>query len=57
VETGQAQDDGQVVITSGLKAGEVVVVEGEIFLLPDAPVQVQDLDGKTVAQPAAAPAS
>jgi len=57
VQTGQAQDDGLVVITAGLKAGEVVVVEGEIFLLPDAPVLVQDLDGKTVAQPAAAPAS
>ena len=57
VQTGQAQDDGLVVITSGLKAGEVVVVEGEIFLLPDAPVLVQDLDGKTVGQPAAAPAS
>ncbi len=51
VQTGQAQDNGDVVITSGLKAGEVVVVEGQIFLLPDAPVQVQDLDGKTAGAP------
>ncbi|MGA2052061.1 MAG: efflux RND transporter periplasmic adaptor subunit [Opitutales bacterium] len=52
VETGQAQDDGRVVITSGLKAGEEVVVEGQLFLLPDAPVTVADLDGKSLTPPA-----
>jgi membrane fusion protein, multidrug efflux system len=54
VQTGQGQDDGTIVITSGLTAGEQVVVAGQIFLLPDMPVEVEELDGKTLAAPAAA---
>jgi multidrug efflux system membrane fusion protein len=53
VTTGQAQDDGRVVIASGLQAGEQVVVVGQIFLLPDAPVTVADLDGKPLPAPPA----
>ena len=55
VQTGQAEDNGLVVITSGLKAGEQVVVVGQLFLLPDAPVTVAELDGKSLAPAAAAP--
>jgi multidrug efflux system membrane fusion protein len=55
IQTGQLQDDGEVVITSGLSGGEQVVVTGQIFLLPDAAVQVADLDGKPTAAGGPAP--
>lgn len=46
VQTGPSQDDGTRVIASGLKAGEQVVVEGQIFLAPGAPLMVMQADGK-----------
>ncbi len=49
VQTGQTQDDGMKVITSGLKPGEQVVVEGQLFLAPTMPLIVKTLDGKDVA--------
>ena len=49
VQTGQTQDDGMKVITAGLKAGEKVVVEGQLFLAPTMPLMVKVLDGKEVA--------
>ncbi len=45
VHTGPSQDDGTKVISSGLKAGEQVVVEGQIFLAPGMPLMVMQADG------------
>jgi len=54
VTSGQTQEDGTKVITSGLKPGEQVVVEGQVFLAPTMPLIVATLDGKpTAAAPAA----
>jgi len=54
VQSGQTQEDGTKVITSGLKPGEQVVVEGQVFLAPTMPLIVATLDGKpTAAAPAA----
>jgi membrane fusion protein, multidrug efflux system len=54
VQTGQTQEDGTKVITSGLKPGEQVVVEGQVFLAPTMPLNVITLDGKpTAAAPTA----
>jgi multidrug efflux system membrane fusion protein len=54
VQTGQTQDDGTKVITSGLKPGEQVVIEGQVFLAPTMPLIVTTLDGKpTAAAPSA----
>lgn len=58
VQTGQTQEDGTKVITSGLKSGEQVVTEGQVFLAPTMPLNVVDLDGKpTASTPAASAAS
>ncbi len=54
VQAGQTQDDGLTVINSGLKAGEMVVVHGQVFLQPNAVVKVMELDGHA---PDAAPAA
>jgi len=55
VQSGQTQEDGTKVITSGLKPGEKVVVEGQVFLAPTMPLNVVTLDGKpTAAAPTAA---
>jgi len=54
VTSGQTQEDGTKVITSGLKPGEQVVVEGQVFLAPTMPLMITTLDGKPIA---AAPAS
>jgi len=54
VQTGQTQDDGTKVITDGLKPGEQIVSEGQVFLAPTMPLIITDLDGKpTAAAPAA----
>ncbi len=54
VQTGQTQEDGTKVISSGLKPGEQVVVEGQVFLAPTMPLIVVTLDGKpTAAAPSA----
>ncbi|HTB63625.1 MAG TPA: efflux RND transporter periplasmic adaptor subunit, partial [Opitutales bacterium] len=45
VQTGQTQDDGMKVITSGLKPGEQVVVVGQVFLAPTMPLIISELDG------------
>jgi multidrug efflux system membrane fusion protein len=54
VQTGQTQEDGTKVITSGLKPGEQVVVEGQVFLAPTMPLNVITLDGKPTAPAASA---
>jgi multidrug efflux pump subunit AcrA (membrane-fusion protein) len=57
VQSGQTQEDGTKVITSGLKPGEQVVIEGQVFLAPTMPLIVVTLDGKpTAAAPAASSA-
>jgi multidrug efflux system membrane fusion protein len=48
VQVGQAQEDGLVVITSGLKAGEKVVVRNQLFLQAGFPVTIAELDGKSL---------
>jgi multidrug efflux system membrane fusion protein len=55
VQTGQTQDDGMKVITSGLKPGEQVVVVGQVFLAPTMPLIISELDGKPTAAAQAAP--
>jgi len=57
VETGQTQDDGMKVITSGLKPGEQVVVQGQVFLAPTMPLIVTQLDGNPTAAAQTAPAT
>lgn len=59
VKAGQLQEDGTKVITSGLKAGETVVVQGQVFLAPTMPLIISELNGKptTAAVPAAGSAS
>jgi hypothetical protein len=54
VQSGQTQEDGTKVITSGLKPGEQVVTEGQVFLAPTMPLMVTELDGKPTAAAAAA---
>jgi multidrug efflux pump subunit AcrA (membrane-fusion protein) len=55
VQSGQTQEDGTKVITSGLKPGEQVVIEGQVFLAPTMPLMIATLDGKpTAAAPSAA---
>jgi membrane fusion protein, multidrug efflux system len=56
VVSGQTQDDGLKVIASGLKAGEQVVVLGQIFLMQGMPVMITELDGQPTTPPAAATA-
>jgi len=56
VQTGQTQEDGTKVITSGLKIGEQVVVQGQVFLAPTMPLIITELDGKPTAAAPAAPA-
>jgi membrane fusion protein, multidrug efflux system len=56
VELGQLEKSGLRVISSGVKAGEVVVVRNQLFLQPGMPVQVAELDGKNL-MPAPAPAA
>jgi multidrug efflux system membrane fusion protein len=53
VEIGQLQEGGLRVITSGVKAGEVVVVRNQLFLQPEAPVAIEVLDGKSLTPPTA----
>jgi multidrug efflux system membrane fusion protein len=54
VQTGQTQEDGTKVITSGLKSGEQVVTEGQVFLAPTMPLNIIDIDGKLTASGQAA---
>lgn len=49
VQTGQTEEDGTKVITSGLKPGEQVVTEGQVFLAPTMPLNITELDGKPTA--------
>jgi len=49
VQSGQTQEDGEKVITSGLKPGEQVVTEGQVFLAPTMPLNVTELDGQPTA--------
>ncbi|HVU37237.1 MAG TPA: efflux RND transporter periplasmic adaptor subunit [Opitutales bacterium] len=46
VQTGTSLDDGTKVITSGLKPGDQVIVEGQIFLAQGMPLMVMQADGK-----------
>ena len=57
VTPGISQEDGTEVITDGLKPGEQVVVQGQIFLAPANPLIIQDIDGKPTAAAASAAAS
>jgi multidrug efflux system membrane fusion protein len=54
VEIGQLQEGSLRVVTSGVKAGEVVVVRNQLFLQPGGEVVVESLDGKDL-MPAAGP--
>lgn len=54
VEIGQLQDGNLRVVTTGVRAGEVVVVRNQLFLQPGGEVVVASLDGKNM-MPAAGP--
>ena len=49
VQTGQTQEDGTKVVTAGLKPGEQVVVQGQVFLAPTMPLIITELNGKPTA--------
>jgi len=53
VETGQTQDGGLIVVTSGVKAGDQVVVRNSVFLQDKGQVLVATLDGKVLIDPMA----
>jgi multidrug efflux system membrane fusion protein len=53
VEIGQPQEGGLIVITSGVKAGEKVVVRNPLFLQDGGTVMVSELDGKSTLPPPA----
>jgi multidrug efflux system membrane fusion protein len=58
VETGQTQDNGLEVITSGLNSGEQVVVQGsQMMLMPGSSVSIKEMDGKDLTPAAPADAA
>ncbi len=51
VEIGQPQEGGLIVVNSGVKVGEKVVVRNPLFLQDGGPVMVAELDGKSLLPP------
>jgi multidrug efflux system membrane fusion protein len=49
IKSGQTQEDGRVVITDGLKAGEIVVVRAPFIMQEGFPLAIATLDGKDTA--------